>query len=209
MTPLLAVLAVALALDRATPSRFVAETALNAEALAQIAAVQWDSSKGCLPPVESDIDAESAGAAARYPELARFLEPSNVIAVGRIETLTPGWDLTTHRPATLAAVRVTESLRGASSGERLTYIIDGGSIFVNDRALCTEPHDEMPKAGDTVLVAGRREASASPHLITASDSVFPVKDRAVIVPPWLKLAGEHRVPLDSLRSGFQSRMEKE
>jgi hypothetical protein len=207
MTPLLVVLVVALSLDPVTPARFVAESALNAEALAQIAAVQWDSSKGCLPPVESDVDAESAGAA-RYPELTRFLESSSVIAVGRIETLTPGWDVTTHRPATLAAVRVTESLRGAAGGERLTYVIDGGRIVVDGRALCTEPHDEMPKTGDTVLVAGRREASASPYLITTSDSVFPEKDRAVIVPPWLNLAGEHRVPLESLRSKFRSRIEK-
>jgi len=208
MTPLLVLLALALSPDRATPARFVPESALNAEALAQIAAVQWDSSAGCLPPVESDIDAESAGAA-QYPELARFLEPSQVIAVGRIETLTPGWDITTHRPATLAAVRVTEPLRGASSGERLTYVIDGGRIVVDGRALCTEPHYEMPKSGDVVLLAGRREGSASPHLIATESSVFPVKDRAVIVPPWLNLAGGHRVPLDSLRSKFRSRMEKE
>jgi hypothetical protein len=193
---------------------FVAEGTLNApatpasnDALRQIAAIQWDSRKGCLPPMEMDIDAESAGTK-QFPELARYLGPSETIVAGRVETIIAGWDTAAHRPATLVSLRVTDALRGGSTGEQVTFEIDGGHIVVAGRALCSEPHLPIPQVGDTLLVTGRRDAAQQSHIITSSDSVFRVQEQQVIVPPALNLAGDHHVSLSTLRHQLIERMEK-
>ena len=210
----LAALLVAFALhsDATGPASFVAEAKLLApdaspavkEALAQIASIAWDPSRGCLPPAEADIDAQSARMA-QFPDLPRFLEPQSVIVTGRVETLTPGWDITTRRPATLATIRVIDSLRGAARDRSLTFEIDAGRIAVGGRTLCTEPHYRMPKSGDLLLVAGRRDVDRPAHLITSYSSIFAIEDDTVVVPAWLNLAGSHRVPLDLLRSKLNER----
>ncbi len=184
---------------------FVPEGVLNspatpaaAGALRQIAAIQWDARNGCLPPMETDIDAESAGMK-QFPELARYLRPSETIVAGRVETIVSGWDTDAHRPATLVSLRVTDALRGGSNGEQVTFEIDGGRIVVAGRALCSEPHIPIPHPGDTFLVAGSRDAGQPSHIVTSRDSVFRVQEQQVIVPPAMNLAGEHHVPLSSLR----------
>ncbi len=184
---------------------FVTEGVLNAPAtpasagaLRQIAAIQWDSRNGCLPPMETDIDAESAGMK-QFPALARYLRPSETIVAGRVETIVSGWDTSAHRPATLVSLRVTDALRGGSNGEQVTFEIDGGRIVVAGRALCSEAHIPIPHPGDTFLVAGSRDTGQPSYIVTSSDSVFRVQQQQVIVPPAMNLAGEQQVPLSSLR----------
>jgi len=193
---------------------FVAEGTLNApptpasaDALQQIGAVQWDSRNGCLPPMEVDIDAESARTK-RFPELARFLSPSETIVAGRVETTVAGWDTDAHRPATLVSLRVTDALRGASTGELVSFEIDGGRIVVAGRSFCSEPHTPVPHTGDSVLIAGKRDAAQPSHVRTSSDSIFRIQEQQVIVPPALNLAGEHRISLSSLHHQLTERMEK-
>jgi len=193
---------------------FVPATSLNApstpasaDALRQIAAIRWDDRNGCLPPMEVDIDAESAGTK-QFPELARYLERSETIVAGRVETVTDGWDTAAHRPATLVSLRVTDVLRRGAKDELVTFEIDGGRVVVAGRAICSEAHIAIPQAGDTLLIAGRRDRSQQSHIVAASDSVFRVQERSVIVPPSLNLAGQHRVSLSSLRHQLTERIDK-
>ncbi|MEA2336137.1 MAG: hypothetical protein QOE82_144 [Thermoanaerobaculia bacterium] len=193
---------------------FVPATSLNApatpasnDALRQIAAIHWDDRNGCLPPMEVDIDAESAGTK-QFPELARYLGPSETIVAGRVESVIPGWDTVAHRPATLISMRVTDALRGGSKDELVTFQIDGGRVVVAGRAICSEGHMAIPRAGDTLLVAGTRDAAQPGHIVSSSDTVFRVQEQSVIVPPSLNLAGKHHVPLSSLRYQLIERIEK-
>src|SRR5947208_2063110 len=152
---------------------FVPATTLNApatpastDALRQIAAIQWDDRNGCLPPMEMDIDAESAGTK-QFPELARYLAPSRTIVAGRVEAVTPGWDTEAHRPATLISLRVTDALRGGSKDELVTFEIEGGRVVVAGRTICSESHMAIPRAGDTLLVAGTRDAAQVSHIVSS------------------------------------------
>lgn len=191
---------------------FVPEAALNAgatpaaiEALQQITAVRWDERNGCLPPNETDIDAESAGMK-QFPELAHYLAPSKTIVAGRVETITSGWDTAVRRPATLVSLRVTDALRGASDGERVTFEIDGGRIVVaGRRALCSEPHTPVPHPGDAMLIAGRRDGELPSHIVTAGDTIFRVEGQTVVVPSMLNLAGDRRVSLSSLHQRLRGK----
>jgi hypothetical protein len=185
----------------------VPPTAASADALRQIAAVQWDPRNGCLPPMEMDIDSESARTK-QFPKLARFLSPSETIVAGRVETTVAGWDTDAHRPATLVSLRVTDALRGASIGDLVTFEIDGGRIVIAGRSLCSEPHTPVPRPGDTLLIAGKRDAAQPSHVSTSIDSIFRIQEQQVIVPPALNLAGDHRISLSTLRHQLIERMEK-
>jgi hypothetical protein len=194
---------------------FIPEAALNAaptpataEALRQIAAIQWDPRNGCIPPIERDLDSESAGTT-RRPDLSHFLQRSKTIAAGRVETITSGWNIDTHRPSTLVAMRITEPLRDASQGDVVTFEIEGGRITAAGRTLCSEPHTAVPKVGDAMLVAGHRDEERPSHIVAFTDLIFAVREQAVIVPPALNLAGEHRVPLASLRQNLMERKENQ
>jgi hypothetical protein len=176
------------------------------EALAQIAAVQWDADR-CLPPIETDIDAESAGMA-QFPSLPRFLGASKAVVVGRVRALTPGWDVRLRRPATLVTLDAVETLRGpVLPGER-TYELESGRIEAAGRALCMEPRGAVPKVGDTLLVAGATDDGAPAFIASCPDCAFAVENGVIVVPPSLNLAGDRRVPLDALRKTLKERTQK-